>query len=1047
MLTRHRLCRYKKLKMNITNISVKRPIATSMVFLIIMVIGLLGFHFLPVDLLPPIEYPMLSIRTNYPNVGPEEIETIITDHIENAVASVPNIEEIRSRSQEGQSRVTMEFSQGTNIDAAVNDVRAALDRVRDDFPPEVEPPRLWKFDPDNFPVVILGAKSTRTMEELTRILEREIAQRFEQIPGVGSVDVWGGIYREIQVQLKRDRLASSQLSAADVQRALQRENVTLPGGDMREGLNDIYIRTRGEFQSVDEIASTIITVVDGKPIRVGDVAEVVDGYQDINRIVQIDGKPMVRLGIRKQSGANTVAVAAECRRIMEQIDRERDDLDLLLIIDQSEFIQNSIDNVQTSAIWGGLLAILILYVFLRNGSTTLIIALSIPISIVASFGLLYFNGLTLNQMSFGGLALGVGLIVDNAIVVLENIVRQRENRKNLIDSALIGTKQVTGAIIASTLTTCVIFLPVVFMHTVSAMLFKELALVVVFAILCSLLVAMTLVPMVSSRYLTVKEGEKLTDDKSSKIGRMFLKIENFYAHWLEKAVNHRKIVFGITGGLLVVTVLLWPLLPVELAPQTDADEIDVDLQMPQGTNIAVVNNYLQELEKLVKEATPADQVRYVTVEMRPGDANVEISLKNANERTINSFDLADQVRKHVAGKVPGMDVRVNAQSGLWILRRLFGSGSGNAVEVELRGYDMALADQLAKQVEKIMNQVPEIEDVRISRREGRPEQNLIVDREKIAKLGLSVSQVAEIIQTNVGGSRAGVFREGGEEYPIMVRLQPEDRLSTNDLSNVSVRTSTGEILPVSSVVSTQRRRSPTEIERVDGQRVTYISANLASGAALGDVVEKLQAELRHLPMPEGYSLVYGGEYEEQKKAQSDFLLSILMAVILVYMVMAAQFERFLDPLIVMVSVPLAIIGVVPTLLITGTTLNVQSLMGIIMLVGIVVNNAIVLVDYINLMRREHNLDVRQAVLESGKLRLRPILMTGSTTVLGMIPLAIGSGAGGEIQAALARSVIGGLSVSTLITLILIPVTYISVHGLMDRIRARKLHPAVETQQA
>jgi HAE1 family hydrophobic/amphiphilic exporter-1 len=1018
--------------MNITKLAVHRPIATTMVFLIIIVLGVMGFRFLPVDLLPPIEYPMLTIRTNYPNVGPEEIETIITDRIENAVASVPNIEEVRSESEEGQSQVSLEFAQGTNIDEAANDVRAALDRIRDDLPPEVESPRLWKFDPDNFPVVILGAQSERGMAELTRILERELAQRFEQIPGVGTVDVWGGIYREIQVQLKRDRLAASQLSATDVQQALMRENVTLPGGDMREGINDMYVRTRGEYQSIDEISRTIITVVDGRPIRVRDVAEVVDGYEDINRIVQIDRKPMVRLGIRKQSGANTVAVAAEARAVMAQINRERDDIDLLMIIDQSDFIQNSIDNVQQSAVWGGLLAVFILYLFLRNGSSTFIIALSIPISIIATFGLLYFGNLTLNQMSFGGLALGIGLIVDNAIVVLENMVRLRENRHSLEESALLGTRQVTGAIIASTLTTCVIFLPVVFMQTISGMLFKELALVVVFALACSLLVALTLVPMLGSRYLSVREGEKVTDNERSRIGRFFLRLESAYEHRLASAMRHRKTVFAVTGGLLVLTFLLWPLLPIELAPQTDADEIEIELQMAQGMNIAVVNKYLQELERVVRIHLPMEDVQHMTTEIRSGDADVEISLKSADERSSSSLAIADKIRHEVAGQIPGADIRVTAQSGLWMLRRLFGSGGAQAVQVELRGYDLALADHLAQNIEQIMAQVPEIADVRVSRREGRPEQNLIVDREKIADLGLSVNEIAQVIQTNVGGSQAGVFREKGEEYPITVRLQPEDRLSTNDLSNISVQAGGGRILPVSSVVRSERRRSPTAIERVNGQRVTYITANLQSGAALGDAVEKLQRQLQNFALPEGFSLIFSGEYEEQQKAQTDFILSILMAVVLIYMVMAAQFERFIDPLIVMASVPLAFIGVVPTLLLTGTSLNVQSLMGIIMLIGIVVNNAIVLVDYINLMRREENMDVEQAVLESGRLRLRPILMTSCTTVLGMLPLAFGTGAGGEIQASLARAVIGGLTVSTLITLVLIPVAYTSVHNLMAR---------------
>ena len=1013
--------------MNITETAVRRPIATTMVFLIVIVLGITSFRYLPVDLLPQIEYPQLTVRTNYPNVGPEEIETLITDRIENALAGVPNVERMRSNSEEGGSSVRLEFAQGTNIDEAANDVRAALDRVRDAFPPEVQSPRLWKFDPDNFPVVVLGASSPRGLEELTRVLEREIAQRFEQIPGAGAVDVFGGIYREIQVRLRRDRLASSQLTAADVQQALERENVTLPGGNLREGLTDLYVRTRGEYETVDQIAQTIITVIDGKPIRVGDVAEVVDGQADINHLVQIDGKPMVRLAVRKQSGANTVEVARRARIVMDQINAERDDLDLLLVMDQSAFIQNSINNVQKAALWGGLLAILILYLFLRHRSTTIIIALSIPISIIASFALLYFGKLTLNQMSFGGLALGIGMVVDNAIVVLENIVRRREDGLAPTEAALSGAGQVTGAIIASTLTTMVIFLPVVFMKTISGILFRELALVVVFALACSLFVALTLVPMLSSRYLHVA-----ADHGRSRRGAWLRAVETTYTRWLAGALRRPKTVVGVTLVLLAASIGLWQLLPVELAPQTDADEVSVELEMAQGTNIAVVKEYLAELERVVREATPADQLKHMSIQIRGGNAEVELALLGADERTMDSAVIADEIRRRVTGRIPGAELRVQAQSGLWMLRRLFGSGGGDAVELELRGYDLEQADQIAQQIRGIMQQVPEVADVRISRREGRPEENLIVDREKIAQLGLSVSGVARVIQTNVGGGQAGVFRQGGDEYPIVVRLRPEDRLSALDLGNITVRSASGEVIPISAVLHAERRRGPTGIARVDGQRVTGITANLAAGAALGDVVQRLQSDLHTLALPPDFSLVFSGEYEEQQKARRDFILSIVIALVLIYMVMAAQFERFLDPLIVMAAVPLAIIGVVPTLLLTGTSLNVQSLMGIIMLIGIVVNNAIVLVDYINLMRREQGLSVREAVVQSGRRRLRPILMTTATTVLGMLPLAIGGGAGGEIQAALARAVIGGLSASTLITLFLIPVVYTAVYGLLER---------------
>jgi len=490
--------------MNITKLSVERPVATVMVFLIILVLGFAGFRFLPVDLLPPIEYPRLSVSVSYPNAGPEEVETIITDQLENALSGVANLERMTSNSSEGNSWVSLNFSRNTNMDEAANDVRAALDRVRRSLPEEADAPRVRKFDPNDSPIVILGAESMRPLDELTRILERDISKRIEQVPGVGAIDVWGGVYREIRVDLKRDRLIATGLTALDVRNALVSENSTLPGGDVKDGLSQLYIRTLGEFTSMDQISETIIRTVDGKPIRVKDIAEVRDDYQDIGRLVWINDKPMVRLGIRKQTGANTVAVSEGIQREIDRINLEREDLKLTVVTDQSTFIQNSIDNVQQSAVWGALLAIFILYLFLRNGSTTFIISLAIPVSLIATFGLLYFNGLTLNQMSFGGLALGIGLIVDNAIVVLENIVRLRNRGASLRESSLTGTREVRGAIVASTLTTSVIFIPVVFMQTVTGSLFQQLALVVVFSLFCSLFVALSLVPMLASKVMTVR---------------------------------------------------------------------------------------------------------------------------------------------------------------------------------------------------------------------------------------------------------------------------------------------------------------------------------------------------------------------------------------------------------------------------------------------------------------------------------------------------------------------------------------------------------------
>lgn len=1023
---------------SLTNLAIRRPVATAMFYLVVITVGVVGFLSLPVDLLPPIELSRLTVYTRYANVGPEEIEQIITDPVENAVSGVPNLERVTSRSQEGVSYVSLEFAQGTPLDEAANDIRSALDRIRDNLPPEAEPPGIWKFDPNNISIMDIAVESTRKLDAVTTIIERELAQRFEQIPGVGTLDVRGGVNREIRVDLERDRLQAAGLTPADVQQAISRENTKLPGGDVKEGVSDIYVRSLGEFASTDQIANTVIRYVGDKPVFVRDVAEVTDGYEDISFLSEMDGTPVIRLSIQKQSGANTVTVADAIRAEVDQINAEREDIRMTVISDQSTFIRQSISSVQNSAVWGGLLAILVLYLFLRNGSSTFIIAVAIPISVIATFGVLFFGGMTLNQMTFGGLALGIGMMVDNAIVVLENIVRHREEKgMSLLESAKVGTREVVGAIVSSTLTTCVIFLPLVFMKTTTGELFQALALVVVFALACSLIAAITLVPVLASKFLNVRS--RVGDGpapKRSWFQERFDHLERRYSQSLKGLVARRGLVFAAIAVAVVASALLWPLIPVELAPPTDADEIEVSLDMAEGTNIAVVKTYLSELEQTLRPMLPMEEVNMITTEVRGGNAGIEISLKPSDQRTVDSRDLADDIRRQLDGRVPGAEIRVEAQSGLWILRRLFRTGDGTeAVEVELRGHDVDIADQLANQMMTEMQSVPGVASVRLGRGEGRSEQNLIFDRAKIASLGLSVQEVGRAVQTSVGGSRAGQFRIGGDEFPITVRLRAEDRLSIQDLDDISVRTSDGQVIPVSTLIEPKRGRTPTSIRRVSGQRVTYVSAGLEKGVALGEAVELIGAELAKINMPDGYSYSFGGEYVEQKKAQQDFLVAVLLALALIYMVMAGQFERFLDPLIVMFSVPVAIVGVVPILLLTDTSFNMQSIMGLVMLIGIVVNNAIVLVDYVNLLRREQGMSVIDAVVEAGRLRLRPILMTTLTTVLALLPLAIGIGAGAEVQAPFARVVIGGLTASTLITLVLIPVIYVSAYGLLDRARS------------
>lgn len=1016
--------------MPMTEGAIRRPITTTMIFLIIIALGIIGFRFLPVDLLPSIEFPQISVQVSYSNVGPEEMEQLVTQPLENALSGVANVEQIDSRSSQGSAWVTLRFAQGIDLSEATNEVRESLDRLRNSLPEDASVPRIRKFNPDDRAIMVLGAQSDRKLVDLTRVLEREVRRRFEQIPGVGAIDVWGGVDNEIRVDVNRDRLLAADLTINEVVQALGRENATLPGGNVQRGLSDVYVRSLGDYTNVNQIGRTVVRMIDGVPLRVEDIADVEYTRRDIGRYIEVDDQPMLRLGLRKQSGANTIAVAEDIRREVERINAERTDLKLLVIDDQSTFIQESIDSVRNSAIWGGILAVIILLAFLRNGSTTAIIAVSIPIAVIATFSLLYFGGLTLNQMSFGGLALGVGLIVDNAIVVIENIVRLRQNGKPREQASRVGTHQVGGAIIASTITTSVIFLPVVFMQTLTGSMFKEFAAVVVFSLVCSLLVALTLVPMLASRFLTVA-----AQPQAAQRGLLHA-VEERYATVLSWALRRRAVVFIAVVGMLGASLLGLQHLSSELAPSSEAEIIDIDMDMDEGTNIAILHGYIMELDAIVRALVPEGDVLHYTREITNGDGEIELAMVGQGERKVNADELADRIRKQVQAAIPGANIRVRTRSGMSMMTRMFRSGGEDSLRIQLRGYDLETAEQLSQQIRDRMLRIPVVADARADESEGQPEQTILFDRERMGNLGISINDIGRAIQASVGGTRAGVFREQGDEIDITVRLRPQDRLNVQDVDNISVRAANGSAIPVSALTKVSDGRSPSSIQRIDSQRVTYINANLESGVAMGDAVAMIRDELNEMTLPDGFSIVYGGEYEEQQQAQRDFIMAIIMAVALIYMVMAAQFERFLDPLIVMFSVPLAIIGVVPALLITNTSLNMQSYMGIIMLVGIVVNNAIVLVDYINLMRREEGLAVSEAVRRASRLRLRPILMTTLTTILGLMPLAVGFGAGAEMQASLARVVIGGLTASSLITLIFIPVVYVTAHGIRDRLAAR-----------
>ncbi len=1029
--------------MSLSEFSIKRPIFTVMIMLAVVAVGLVSVSRLPIDLMPEITFPTLNISTSYENTGPEEIEQLITRPIEEAMSAVPGVEEVFSISSEGSSTVRVMFSWGTDLDAAADDVRERLDRVIPRLPEDVNRPTLRKFDPAQFPILMLGVVSNLDPIQTRRIIDEQISYRIERVPGVASVDVWGGLQREIQVNLYPDKIKALGLPLDLIINKIRQENIDLPAGLIERGNYEILVRIPGVYTSLDEIKETVIAIREGVPIKLKEIASVEDTHQKITRIVRINGKPGTRIAINKQSGKNTVRVAEGVLREVEKIQQDLPQIQLIPVSNSSQYIKRAINNVSNAALYGGILAVVVLLFFLTSIRSTLVIATAIPISIIATFALIYFGGFTLNIMTLGGLALGIGMLVDNAIVVLENIYRLQESGMPPRKAAVLGSQEVQAAIIASTLTTLAVFLPMVFIRGMSGIMFKQLAYVVSFALLCSLFVALTLVPMLSSRVL--RPAPSANPHAQSIGGRiivsirgLFRSLENSYKRLLRYALDHRLTVLAITAALLVGSIFLARVVGSEFMPSTDEGEARVTVEMEVGTRLGIMDEKFQMIAGIIKNELP--ELESIEEGIGGGGwrgtsntGNITLKLKPKSQRSRSSEAIANDLRRKLAS-IPGVIIRTRASGGQMMFG-MRGGGGQERVQVEIRGYDLEVAEALAQQVKKIVENVKGITDVRLSREVGKPEELFLIDRHAAADMKLSVSQIGRTIQTILTGTQASMYREGGYEFRILVKVKDAERLDVNDLLDMTLTNAEGEQVSLRNVVDVRPRRGPMRIERRDRERVLTISAEIAN-RDLGSIIQDIREGLRSVPIPRGFSVAFTGDYEERQKAFRELLVSIILAITLVYMIMAMLYESVRDPFIVMFSVPMAAIGVILMLFLTGTTFNVQSYIGCIMLGGIVVNNAILLVDYTNLLRRRDKMSVREAIEEAGRRRLRPILMTALTTIMAMIPLSLGIGEGGEAQAPLARAVVGGLTSSTLITLVIVPVVYSLFEGLREKRKQR-----------
>lgn len=1013
--------------MSLTRVAVKRPIGTTILYAAILVVGVISVDQLAIDLLPEVDFPRISIVTQYEGIGPEEIETLLTRPIEKAVATIDGVEQLEGQSAEGLSRVQLHFTWGINLNAAVADVRSQLDRLGDTLPEDASTPLVYKFDLASVPIASIGLSGHGDPRRLRFLADEVLTRRLERVPGVAAVSVRGGRVREVRVALDAARLIALNVSAAEVIAALGPDNRNVSAGDMTAvGGKETLVRAVGEWRSTAEVGATLIAHRGGRAVYVADVAEVIDGFQEVRSERWIDGVPGITMRVSKQSGANTVAAVEGLREEIAAINADYDGrARLVMLSNAGDYIEDAVTNVQTTALYGAVLAVLVLLFFLRDLRATALIALAIPLSIVATFALMFFSKFTLNVISFGGLALGIGMLVDNAIVVLESVQRKREEGVAPIEAALEGTREVAPSVIAGTLTTIAVFAPVVFLGGFAGIFFTEMAAVVVFALGCSLAIALTLVPTLMARF-----RRRPSEAAAAARAAAGTRLERGYERLLRRALATPWLVICAATLLLLVSVRLSGGIGAELMPETDEGLVDLSFELPIGTKLEHTRAVVKRFEEKIGEILRPDELESMLSSAgpenwwRPGGGHegaVELNLTRVTERERGIDAIMADVRRVTSG-VPGATVRVRQRSSNMLMRLMRGR-SGERLAVEIRGHDLQTAATLGVKVRDALASVAGVTDVRVNRDEGLQEQTIHVDRARAADVGVTRSQVADTIETYVLGRVATRMRDESDELDVRVVLRDEDRDDVAQLPALPVMTPSGPV-PLEAVARFDERRGPSSIERVGQERVLTVTAGVSAERPLSEIVSDVKTVMHGIERPAGFTVAVAGEIEEQQDTFAGLFTGILLAILLVYAVMAIQFESLRHPMIVMAALPFGFIGVVFTLLLTDTTFSLNAFLGAIVLVGIAVNNAIVLVDYMNLLRREQGFALLDAVIAAGRRRLRPILMTTLTTSLAMLPLALALGEGSEIQAPLARVVLGGLIASTAVTLVIVPCLYL-----------------------
>lgn len=1012
--------------MKIANFSVDRPVAISMLLVALLILGLVSLPRLAVDLMPDMEIPVVVVATTYEGADPAEVEKIISKPLESSIGTVSNLDSIQSISSTGMSLVVMMFNWGTDIDNATMEVRDKIDMYREYLPDGAGSPMIMKMDPSSMPIMVY-AVTGKDLVELNDIAEDSIKSKLERVDGLASVQLYGGRDREFQVLLDRAKMESYGLTSSQVSMAISGDNITGSAGSVDQGNNKMAIRVEGEYQSIDDLSTVEIPLGTGANIKLSDIAEVKADYKEISQIGYANGEEALALVMYKASGENTVQVADATKAEIERLNNTLPDgVKLIEIMDTSTYITNSINTVTHHALMGGILAVIILYMFLNSVRSTIVVITVMPFAIIATFTMMYFSGQTINMLSLGGLALGLGSLVDFSVVVLESIFRYRQNGYNAIDAAKSGTAEVGGAVFASGMAQCVVFAPMLFVEGLAGILLGPLALTVVISHIAALFAALTMTPMMSSRMLTnvTSMEEALPKGKTLNpvllFNKLFHNLSQRYGKLLAWALGHRKIVVILTIVLIVASLALIPLIGMEFMPTMDQGEFSIAVEMEPGTKLEETGKVTEQIEGIIANELPDHQMVFSQVgtsgqagmgSSNSNEASLTVKLLPSDLRNYSTEDAMEKLRNSFAG-IPGATIRVEAANSM---------STGKPVSITVKGEDLEVLTELGALVGQIVENVDGTRNVTNSLDESKAEVQVNVDREQASMYGLSASQVLTAVRTAFDGQIVGRVRTGDNEVDIRL-MYPDDYDQTMEqLESLMITSTTGAKVALGTVADINISDAPMQITRNDQSRTVTIDADI-TGRDLNSINKDIEAQLSKMAFPSGYTFEMGGQSEDMMESFMQLALALLLAVVLVYMVMAAQFESLFHPFIIMFALPPTIIGVLVGLFVTGTTLSVTSLIGCIMLVGIVLNNSIVLVDYVNTLRGR-GLERNEAIKQAGPIRLRPILMTTLVTVLAMLPLAFGTGEGAEAMKPMAVVVTFGLTFSTLITLLLVPVVY------------------------